>query len=41
VVDFRGLTGRPANVDVGLEIDRGRFIDLIVESVAAMGAGAG
>ena len=39
VVDFRGLTGQPPNVDVGLEIDRARFIDLIVDSVAAMGKG--
>jgi inosine-uridine nucleoside N-ribohydrolase len=41
VVDLYGLTGRPPNVDVGLEIDRARFIDVLVEAVAAMGAGEG
>jgi pyrimidine-specific ribonucleoside hydrolase len=34
VVDLHGLTGRPANADVGLAIDRARFVDLIVEAVA-------
>lgn len=38
VVDLRGLTGQPANADVGLQIDRARFIDLLVDSVAAMGS---
>jgi pyrimidine-specific ribonucleoside hydrolase len=34
VVDRYGLTGRPANVAVGLAIDRARFVDLVVEAVA-------
>jgi pyrimidine-specific ribonucleoside hydrolase len=34
VVDLHGLTGRSANADVGLAIDRARFVDLIVEAVA-------
>ena len=38
VVDLYGQTGRPPNVDVGREIDRERFVDLLVEAVAAVGA---
>lgn len=38
VVDLYAQTGRPPNVDVGREIDRERFVDLIVDAVAAMGA---
>ncbi len=37
VVDLYAQTGRPPNVDVGREIDRGRFVDLLIEAVAAMG----
>ena len=33
VADPEGLTGRPPNVDVGLDIDRPRFIDLLVDAV--------
>ncbi len=40
VVDLHGLTGRPPNVDVGVEIDRARFIDVLVEAVASVGATA-
>ena len=39
VVDLHGLTKQPANADVGVEIDRSRFIDVLVESVAAVGSG--
>ena len=38
VVDLHGLTGRPPNVDVGVEIDRARFVDVLVEAVASVGA---
>ena len=42
VLDFYGQTGRPPNVEVGREIDRDRFIDLLIEAVRAVGAvGAG
>jgi pyrimidine-specific ribonucleoside hydrolase len=34
VADRAGQTGRPANAEVGLGIDRGRFVDLLVEAVA-------
>lgn len=34
VVDLHGLTGRPANADVGVAIDRPRFVEVIVEAVA-------
>jgi pyrimidine-specific ribonucleoside hydrolase len=33
VADREGLTGRPANAVVGLEIDRERLIDLVVDAV--------
>jgi inosine-uridine nucleoside N-ribohydrolase len=39
VVDLHGLTGKPANVDVGASIDRARFIDVLIEAVGAMGSG--
>lgn len=39
VVDLHGLTSLPPNADVGLEIDRSRFIDVLVEAVSAVGAG--
>jgi pyrimidine-specific ribonucleoside hydrolase len=38
VVDLHGLTGKPPNVDVGIAIDRARFIDLLVDAVATVGA---
>lgn len=38
VVDVHGLTGRPPNADVGVAIDRPRFIDVLVEAVASVGA---
>jgi pyrimidine-specific ribonucleoside hydrolase len=38
VVDIHGLTGRPPNADVGLTIDRSRFIDLLVDAVATIGS---
>lgn len=37
VVDLYAQTGRPSNVDVGQEIDRERFVDLLIEAVAAVG----
>ena len=40
VVDLHGLTGKPPNVDVGMAIDRDRFIDVLIEAVGAMGPGA-
>lgn len=33
VVDFYGVTGRPANVDVGLDIDRERFVGMLFEAM--------
>ncbi|HUP55330.1 MAG TPA: nucleoside hydrolase [Methylomirabilota bacterium] len=38
VVDLYAQTGRPPNVDVGREIDRERFIDLLIDAVATLGA---
>jgi len=38
VVDLHALTGKPPNVDVGIAIDRARFIDLLVDAVATVGA---
>lgn len=35
VVDLHGLTGQPANAEVGLAIDRERFVALLLEAVAA------
>ncbi|QGZ49760.1 MULTISPECIES: nucleoside hydrolase [Streptomyces] len=37
VVDLDGVTGRPANVDVGMEVDVPAFWDLIVEAVRVLG----
>jgi inosine-uridine nucleoside N-ribohydrolase len=39
VVDLHHLTGRPPNVEVGVEIDRAQFVDLLVDAVATVGAG--
>lgn len=33
VADVRGLSGRPVNAEVGLAIDRARFVDLLVDAV--------
>jgi pyrimidine-specific ribonucleoside hydrolase len=41
VVDLHALTGRPPNVDVGVEIDRARFVDVLIDAVASVGAGRG
>jgi pyrimidine-specific ribonucleoside hydrolase len=38
VVDLYGQTRRPPNVDVGREIDRGRFVELLIDAVRAVGA---
>ena len=38
-VDLHGLTALPPNADVGVAIDRPRFIDLLVEAVATTGEG--
>jgi pyrimidine-specific ribonucleoside hydrolase len=35
VVDLRGISGLPANADVGMGIDRRRFVDMLQEAVAA------
>ena len=35
VVDIRGLLGRPPNVDVGVSIDRERFLGLVRDALAA------
>ncbi len=37
VADREGLTGRPVNATVGLEIDRGRLIDVVVDAVGSFG----
>jgi pyrimidine-specific ribonucleoside hydrolase len=38
VVDLYAQTGRPPNVDVGREIDRGSFVELLIDAVRVMGA---
>jgi inosine-uridine nucleoside N-ribohydrolase len=38
VVDLHALTGRSPNVDVGVAIDRARFVDVLVDAVATVGA---
>ncbi|MFF9913588.1 nucleoside hydrolase [Streptomyces sp. NPDC013457] len=37
VVDLLGVTGRPANAEVGMEVDVAGFWDLIVEAVRVLG----
>jgi pyrimidine-specific ribonucleoside hydrolase len=37
VVDLHGLTGKPPNVDVGVAIDRERFIDALIDAVGSIG----
>ena len=41
VVDLHGLTGRPPNAEVGMSIDRPRFIDMLIEAVASIEDRAG
>jgi len=40
VVDLHGLTKQPPNADVGVAIDRGRFIEVLIDAVAEVGADA-
>ncbi len=35
VVDREGLRGLPANVEAGIDIDRARFVDLLVSAIAS------
>ena len=37
VADPEGLRGLPANVEAGVDIDRGRFVDMLVEAIASFG----
>jgi len=37
VADPEGLRGLPPNVEVGVDIDRGRFADMLVEAIASFG----
>jgi pyrimidine-specific ribonucleoside hydrolase len=37
VADRENLRGLPANVEVGVDIDRARFVDLLVEAIASSG----
>ena len=37
VADPEGLRGLPPNVEVGVDIDRGRFVDMLVEAIASFG----
>jgi purine nucleosidase/pyrimidine-specific ribonucleoside hydrolase len=37
VIDLHGVTGRPPNARVAMGLDAGRFWDLIVAAVAALG----
>lgn len=39
VVDRYAQTGRPPNAEVGLRIDRERFIDVLIDAVRAVGPG--
>lgn len=41
VVDTRGVPGPPPNAEVGLAIDRERFVELLVDAVATVGETAG
>jgi purine nucleosidase len=38
VADWRGLTGKPANLDVAVEADAGAFLDRFVERVGGLAA---
>ena len=37
VVDTRGVAGPEPNVEVGLDLDRDRFVDLVIDAVAEVG----
>jgi pyrimidine-specific ribonucleoside hydrolase len=37
VADREGLRGLPANAEAGVDIDRARFVDLLVEAIASFG----
>jgi inosine-uridine nucleoside N-ribohydrolase len=36
VVDLRGVTGREPNADVGVDVDAGRFLELLVSRLASL-----
>jgi inosine-uridine nucleoside N-ribohydrolase len=36
VVDQRGVTGREPNADVGVDVDAGRFLELLVSRIASL-----
>jgi inosine-uridine nucleoside N-ribohydrolase len=36
VVDLRGVTGRPENADVGVDVDAERFLELLVSRIATL-----
>jgi inosine-uridine nucleoside N-ribohydrolase len=36
VVDLRGVTGRPENADVGVDVDADRFLELLVSRIASL-----
>ena len=36
VVDLRGVTGREANADVGVDVDAERFLELLVSRIASL-----
>jgi inosine-uridine nucleoside N-ribohydrolase len=36
-IDLHGVTGRPPNARVAMGLDAGRFWDLVVAAVAALG----
>jgi inosine-uridine nucleoside N-ribohydrolase len=38
VCDMHGVTGRTPNADVGVELDRGRFWDLLIDGLYRYGA---
>ena len=39
ICDVYGITGRPANVDVAIDLDVEPFWDLVIASLARYGAG--
>jgi inosine-uridine nucleoside N-ribohydrolase len=36
VADLRGVSGREPNADVGVDVDAGRFLDLLVSRIASL-----
>jgi inosine-uridine nucleoside N-ribohydrolase len=36
VVDLRGVTGREPNAEVGVDVDAGRFLELLVSGLASL-----